>query len=543
MQEPFDHEGMSDVYHALDEQLDVKVVVKFLPHFASVKKVHLFEREGRQLARLKGHRNIVDVIALGIHEQPGAGLPYIVCEYLPKGDLRQMIPVGDDIDAFLSVAIDIVSGIAEAHRQDIVHRDIKPSNLFLGRDGTTKVGDFGISKLLIESRSDESAFGGGTPGYRAPEAADPNAKEMLLDVFSTGITFYEILTGKRPYDHLLLPRTRIATDTPPSPASPVILNPSISFELSDLVMEMIAWDPDARPQSFDSIRKSLEAERIRRAYENPDHDAVLRTPALQRIRKLVRDKIAKTTRFFGRSVLAPRLNEKPDWYADVLLRPARAHVEGATALADVFHPVYFAHFLHDELAHWSDWVRTTSLIKTPLSIDRCCSGLPIRLHDMPHARKKAILDNPWIKCQVSPRNQIEHLIIRRVSWLCSPDGPDDNIVRQCYATDLSRPDWPNAVGWKFRNDTGEEHDMSRDIETEILIPLYDPLLTERATSQDVLGVLNFEWDEALGPDREAEICSQLRKWIYVEQRFPLSSFIAQILRLSTEPEVRGGSTS
>ncbi len=533
--EAFEHEGMSDVFKGHDEQLNVPVVIKFLPRFASKKKTHLFQREGRLLATLKGHRNIVDIVAIGLYEQESRQLPYIVCEYLSRGDLRQLIPLGADIDRFLCIGIDLASGMSAMHAEQIgvAHRDIKPSNLFLSRDGTLKIGDFGISKRVRERRSRYSADRGGTLGYRAPEAINGDADPKLLDIFSAGVTFYELLAGHLPYGQIRWDeRQKTSVIDPAEPLAQVVLG--VSNELSDLIMRMIDLDPARRPQSFEAIERALAAERTRRAYENnPDQDIVVRTPALQRIRCLLRDKIEKTIRFFGRSLLVPNIIEKPDWYADVFLRPAESLGEDSTGLADVFQPVYSAHYIQEKIAHSVDWVKRPSLITSPHPIDRCCAGLPIRMHEMQFEEKQAFLSADWFKTKVNSRNQIEYVIIRRVSWLCSDDGPPDNIIKRCYAVDYPRADWKNGFNLFFQDESGEHHPMSRDISTEIVIPLYDPLLTRQASAQDVLGVLNFEWDQQLGLDREKEICAQIQKWLYVEQRFPLSTFIAQVLRLST----------
>jgi serine/threonine protein kinase len=156
-----------------------------------------------------------------------------------------------------------VEGLAEAHKLGIVHRDVKPGNLLIGRDGVVKVADLGLAMVvgdLLSKNASESRRTGlpaGTAGYLAPEQArDPSRVDFRADVYSVGATLYHALTGRMPFEgrsamevikkHLMLP-----------PVPPRQRAPELSPECNDLIVRMLAKEPEERFGSYDELRVAL----------------------------------------------------------------------------------------------------------------------------------------------------------------------------------------------------------------------------------------------------------------------------------------------
>ncbi len=199
--------GMGIVYEAEHTRLGQRVAIKMLRD--SVREqddvVKRFDREARAAARLKGNHvaHVKDVDVLD------DGTPYMVMEYLDGHDL------GDEIDQrgslpieeAVRIGLETCSAMAEAHAMGVVHRDLKPSNLYLAEndDGTytTKVLDFGISKLILEQDTNVTMTRSslGTPMYMSPEQIrSARAVDARTDVWSLGVILYEMLTGSTPFD-------------------------------------------------------------------------------------------------------------------------------------------------------------------------------------------------------------------------------------------------------------------------------------------------------------------------------------------------------
>ena len=154
--------------------------------------------EAEAIARLQ-HPSIVQIRHIGDAD----GLPFLELEYVAGGSLDQQLD-GTPWPATRAarLAEQVALGIAEAHRQGIVHRDLKPSNVLLAADGTPKVGDFGLAKMLdSQSALTRSESVMGSPSYMAPEQAQGRAKEAgpAVDVYAVGAILYELLTGRPPF--------------------------------------------------------------------------------------------------------------------------------------------------------------------------------------------------------------------------------------------------------------------------------------------------------------------------------------------------------
>jgi serine/threonine protein kinase len=162
-------------------------------------------REARAVAALN-HPNIVTVHSV---EESG-GTHFITMELLRGKTLASgLSPQGVPLRRFFDIAIPLTDAVAAAHQHGITHRDLKPANVMIGDDGRLKVLDFGLAKLL-PGRGDDAdvptqsatrpGVTAGTPAYMSPEQAQGERVDTRSDIFSLGVVFYEMLTGRHPFD-------------------------------------------------------------------------------------------------------------------------------------------------------------------------------------------------------------------------------------------------------------------------------------------------------------------------------------------------------
>ena len=191
--------GMAIVYKAHDLINDRDVALKMLKQATAADKVNLnrFEREARAAASLN-HQNIVKVVNVGTYN----GLPYMVNEFVNGQNLRQVLDVRGKFSFMeaCDIMYQLCSAVLYAHNHGVIHRDIKPQNVFLTTDGTIKLGDFGIATFQNGSHVTRSEVIVGSVHYIAPEVADGNPASVRSDIYSMGITFFELITGRVPFD-------------------------------------------------------------------------------------------------------------------------------------------------------------------------------------------------------------------------------------------------------------------------------------------------------------------------------------------------------
>lgn len=189
--------GMSDVYKAKDHKLNRNVAIKVLKNEFSKDKnfVSKFRVEAQSAASLI-HPNIVNVYDVG----EDAGLYYIVMELIEGITLKSYIDKKGKLSVkeTISIAIQIANGIECAHNNQIVHRDIKPQNIMISREGKVKVTDFGIARAASANTINGSAMG--SVHYISPEQAGGQYVDEKSDIYSLGITMFEMLTGRVPFD-------------------------------------------------------------------------------------------------------------------------------------------------------------------------------------------------------------------------------------------------------------------------------------------------------------------------------------------------------
>jgi hypothetical protein len=254
--------GMGAVFRARHELMDSYVALKLLhPEFSHASDSRQrFVREARAAARIR-HPNVVQVFDVGLHE----GTLFMVMELLQGLSFEAILAEGAlPVPRALSLLINAMRGVAEAHAHGIVHRDIKPENIFVTRDprsldGVAKVLDFGISKLTDESAHNLTQTGEvlGTPEYMSFEhmsgARDLDARS---DVYSFGVLLYRALTGISPFDadSVAAIAVRVATHRPPPPGQ---LRPGLPSVLDEVVMKAMAFDRNDRYPNMLALIEAL----------------------------------------------------------------------------------------------------------------------------------------------------------------------------------------------------------------------------------------------------------------------------------------------
>lgn len=190
--------GMSVVYEAYQEALDRKVAVKQLdaPSARSEELAERFRREGRAYAQIH-HAGII-----AIHdfvEKDDAF--YLITEFVDGVDLSQLLAGGSlPPDCVAAVGAAVADALECIHEHSLLHRDLKPGNVMISRKGAVKVMDFGIVKDPMASDLTRTGTVVGTPYYIAPEVLGGDGEDERSDIWSLGVTLYELATGRRPFD-------------------------------------------------------------------------------------------------------------------------------------------------------------------------------------------------------------------------------------------------------------------------------------------------------------------------------------------------------
>jgi Tol biopolymer transport system component len=257
--------GMGEVYLARDERLGRQVALKVLPRglTADPNRLRRFEQEART-SGLLNHPNIVTVFDVGTED----GQPYLVCELLEGETLRSRLGRGPVAPReAIGVAVQAARGLAAAHAKGVVHRDLKPENLFLARDGTVKLLDFGIAKLVQPETGTHDALETlqvtsagvvmGTVAYMSPEQVAGGTVDHRSDVFSFGAVLYEMLTGIRPFVAETSAETMTAIlRQEPQPLASLV--PNVPPALDRIVSHCFEKAPDNRFQTARDLAFALE---------------------------------------------------------------------------------------------------------------------------------------------------------------------------------------------------------------------------------------------------------------------------------------------
>jgi serine/threonine protein kinase/Tol biopolymer transport system component len=251
--------GMGIVYKAHDSRLDRVVALKFLPHSVAEDESerNRFLQEARAAASLN-HPNICSIFA--IHDEEGR--QFIEMEYVDGETLREGLESGGlKTDVSIAYAIEIAEALQEAHSKGIVHRDIKAENIMVNARRQVKVMDFGLAKLKGALKSTHSSSTAGTLAYMAPEQIQGEDTDHRTDLFSFGIVFFEMLTGRLPFrgEHEAAMMYSIVNEEPEPLAA---LLPDASPELIHILDTLLEKEPENRYQSAAEVLRDLR--RIRR---------------------------------------------------------------------------------------------------------------------------------------------------------------------------------------------------------------------------------------------------------------------------------------
>jgi eukaryotic-like serine/threonine-protein kinase len=267
--------GMGVVYKAKQLKMDRVVALKVLAsHLIRDRKyIKQFVREARAAGQIS-HRNIV-----GVHEVGHANGHYFICmEFVEGRPLSRELLAKTRLtpSESLKIAQQVASGLAAVEKQGIVHRDIKPDNLIKTPKGDIKVADLGLAKRLADvTNASQSGWGCGTPHYMAPEQArNSSSVDTRADIYALGATLYHLVTGKVPFDgassvEVLM---RAANDRL---VAPINVCPDVPRALSDLIVKMMARDPESRPQT--SLELLEDINKARRAMEETASEASTRS--------------------------------------------------------------------------------------------------------------------------------------------------------------------------------------------------------------------------------------------------------------------------
>ncbi len=246
--------GMSIVYKAVDIYNNREVAVKLLKEeFNNDTFKTRFINESRVISMLS-HKNIVDVLDVHISDD----VQYIVMEYVDGITLKQYMSKRGALDWRESVFFtdQILKGLQHAHEKGIIHRDVKPHNIMLLPDGTIKVADFGIARFQRFDTVTIADKAIGTVHYISPEQASKNKVDEKSDIYSLGITLYEMLTGKLPFEGET-PVEIALKQINEVPKKPSEYNPSIPKGLEEIVLKAISKRPENRYSSAEEMREAL----------------------------------------------------------------------------------------------------------------------------------------------------------------------------------------------------------------------------------------------------------------------------------------------
>ncbi len=260
--------AMGVVYRAQDSVLDRAVAIKVMNDSIArqddLRKRFLHEA---QAAGSLQHPNVVCIYDLGEAD----GHLFIAMEFVQGVDLEHLIESGKplSLQERLDIIIDVLTGLAFAHKRGIVHRDIKPANIRVGEDGRAKIMDFGVAHLASSSMTSTGSILG-TPTYMAPEQITEGKTSAATDIFATGGVLYQILTQMKPFDAPTLQNLffKIITEKP-RPVSELV--PGLPPALDRIVLKAMAKEPSERYASALEMANDLTS--VRSKLSGPSYPA------------------------------------------------------------------------------------------------------------------------------------------------------------------------------------------------------------------------------------------------------------------------------
>ena len=261
--------GMADVYKAKDNKLNRHVAIKVLKSEFSSDSVFVskFRAEAQAAAGLM-HPNIVNVYDVGEERR----MYYFVMELVEGITLKHYIEKKIRLTAkeAVSIAIQVSMGIEAAHNNGIIHRDIKPQNIIISKEGKVKVADFGIAKAATSNTVTSHAMG--SVHYTSPEQARGGYSDAKSDIYSIGITLFEMITGHVPFDGETTVAVAIKHIQEEMP-SPRVYVPDVPISVEKIIEKCCQKNPDRRYANVGQLIRDLK-----HSLANPDEDFVVITP-------------------------------------------------------------------------------------------------------------------------------------------------------------------------------------------------------------------------------------------------------------------------
>ena len=308
--------GMASIYEALDTRLDRKVAVKIMhSHLAQDEQfVERFIREAKAAAALS-HPNIVAVQDQGWN-QNGTPAIFLVMEMIEGHTLREYLNEQGNLSITdgIKFLLPVLSALSAAHKIGIIHRDIKPENILISKEGRIKIADFGLAKgpLIGGTLTAESSVILGSVSYLSPEQVQRGIADSRSDIYSIGITAFEIFTGKKPFEgdapiqiaymHVNNRVPRIST-----------LISAVPEKLDDLIFSATSANPDERPRDATVLYEQLSAINI---LLNPKEnqlslelDIPIEPMRPKSARKSLRKKVQELTATIPVSSITPKAQE------------------------------------------------------------------------------------------------------------------------------------------------------------------------------------------------------------------------------------------
>ena len=244
-----------EVFRARDTLLNTTIAVKVLnPEYCA--EPDSLERLRREvlLSRDLVHRNILKIYHLGEDHD----VRYVTMQYVAGSDLAQTIrqsgamPLGRAV----SIAGQVASALAAAHRASVLHRDIKPQNILIDEEGMPHISDFGLARLVGGPTVTRDGAFIGTPAYASPEQVRGRSLDARSDLYSLGVVLFEMVTGERPFASTLAREVLLMhLNQPPPP--PQSLRPDLPDALSTVVLRLLEKDPARRYQSSEELVRAL----------------------------------------------------------------------------------------------------------------------------------------------------------------------------------------------------------------------------------------------------------------------------------------------
>src|SRR5436190_10502622 len=263
--------GMGEVLLAKQESLDRMVAIKLLPAELSKDKAYVagFMKEARSAGKV-AHENVMGAIDVG----ESKGRHFFVMEYVQGETLFRLIKQEKTIPEAkaLDIARQVARGLRHAHQTGLIHRDIKPQNILITPEGQAKICDFGLATELksndaVKGEDEENVHT--TPAYASPEQCRAEPLDHRTDMYSLGVTPYEMLSGRRPFI-ANTPRELMTKQVTETPQPPKAVNPALSDGANALVLRLLKKQKDERFKTYDELLAAF--------------DSVAKTPAYKTVR-------------------------------------------------------------------------------------------------------------------------------------------------------------------------------------------------------------------------------------------------------------------